>query len=68
MQRLEKIQGDLGTKHKLQYTTDKGCLTMEQRMFFEENGYIVIKNFLNHDSIDQWTARFKEYCNKTVAP
>jgi hypothetical protein len=33
MQRLKKIQGDLG-QEKLQYTTDRGCLTPEQRRFY----------------------------------
>ena len=67
MQRLQKIEGDLG-KEQFQYTTDLGCLTLEQRKFYEENGYIVIKNFLKHEDIDRWTARFKEYCNKEMAP
>lgn len=67
MQRLSKLQSDLGLQ-KFEYTTDKGCLTLEQRQFYEENGYIVIKNFLKSDEIDRWVARFKEYCDKTLPP
>ena len=53
MNRLQKIQNDLGTS-EFRYTTDKGCLTMEQRKFYEENGYIVIKNFLKSEDIEKW--------------
>lgn len=67
MQRLNKLQGDLGTQ-KFEFTTDKGCLTTDQRKFYEENGYIVIKNFLKAEDIDRWVVRFKEYCDKTIPP
>ena len=58
MQRLQKLQSDIGPQ-QFQFTTDKGCLTLEQRKFYEENGFIVVKNFLKHDDIDKWTARFR---------
>ncbi len=58
MQRLQKLQSDIG-QQQFQFTTDKGCLTLEQRQFYEENGFIVVKNFLKHDDIDKWTARFR---------
>ena len=51
MDRLKKIQGELGKKDEFRYTTDKGCLTLEQRKFYEENGYIVIRGFLKDSDI-----------------
>ena len=60
MNRLQKLEGELiKGEEKFHFTTDKGCLTLEQRRFYEENGYIVIKNFLKHDEIDNWVTRFK---------
>ena len=67
MQRLQKLEDDLG-QGQFQYTKDGGILTLEQRRFYEENGYIVVKNFLKHHEIDQWVQRFKEYCDKTLPP
>ena len=66
MNRLQKLQSDLKGTSEFRYTTSKGCLTLEQRQFYEENGYIVIRNFLKHEDIDRWVARFKEYCDKKV--
>ena len=68
MKRLEKVSGDLGTQEKFRYTTDRGCLTLEQRQFYEENGYIVVKGFLKDKDIDTWTKRFVEFCDKKIPP
>ena len=46
------------TAQEFKYTTDKGCLTLEQRKFYEENGYLVIRNFLKNPDIEKWRARF----------
>ena len=51
MDRLKKIEGELGKNDEFRYTTDKGCLTLEQRKFYEENGYIVIRGFLKDNDI-----------------
>lgn len=67
MQRLNKLGGDLG-QEQLQFTTDKGCLTIQQRRFYEENGFLIVRNFLKHDEIDKWTSRFRDYCSKAIAP
>lgn len=45
MDRLAKLNSDMGSQN-FRYTTDKGCLTLEQRKFYEDNGYLVIKKFL----------------------
>lgn len=67
MDRLEKLKSDLGS-HKFRYTTDRGCLTLEQRQFYEENGYIILRKFLKDEDIEKWKNRFIEYCDKKAAP
>ena len=56
MNRLQDIQKGLisGQTEQFQYTTDKGCLTLEQRRFYEENGYIIVRGFLKDDDIAKW--------------
>lgn len=72
MQRLADISKNLianeQKNQEFRYTTDKGCLTLEQRKFYEENGYIVIKNFLKDEDIQKWKDRFLEYCDKKLQP
>lgn len=68
MNRLEKVQGQLSHPRKFEYTVDGGCLTLEQREFYEENGFLVIRKFLKDDSIEKWKKRFIEYCDKKVDP
>ena len=34
------------------YTVDNPLLTLEQRRFYEENGFIVVKNLVDHQLID----------------
>ena len=60
MNRLTKLQEDISPPQPaFTYTTDKGCLTLPQRQFYEENGYIVIRDFLKHEDIDKWITRFR---------
>lgn len=59
MERLSSLNNQLkGTKKVYKYTTDFGCLTEEQRDFYEENGYLVIKGFLKDNDIAKWKERF----------
>lgn len=67
MKRLEAVEKQINSE-EFKYTTGKGCLTLEQRRFYEENGYIVIKNFLSDSDIKSWTDRFIEYCDRKVTP
>jgi phytanoyl-CoA hydroxylase len=62
----KKLIAEKQATQEFQYTTDKGCLTLEQRKFYEENGYIVIRNFLKDSDIDIWKARFIEYCDNKI--
>lgn len=37
---------------------DNNLLTTEQRHFYEENGFVVVKNLVSHEDIDDF--RYKE--------
>ncbi|RXG58243.1 Phytanoyl-CoA dioxygenase, peroxisomal [Armadillidium vulgare] len=37
-----------------QYTLDNPKLTKDQRVFYEENGYLLIKNLVKHEYLDRW--------------
>ena len=43
-------------------------LNKEQRDFYEENGYIVIRNMLNHNEIEQYEQRFNDYATGRLKP
>lgn len=38
-------------------------LTTQQKIFYEENGYILIENNVNHKLLDECTQRFVNICN-----
>lgn len=44
----QEMQGMSGFR----YTVDNPLLTLEQRRFYEENGFIVVKNLVDHQLID----------------
>lgn len=67
MKRLENLKDSLSGE-QFEYTTDKGCLTLEQRRFYEENGYIVIRGFLKDADIEVWKNRFLDYCDQKLPP
>lgn len=68
MERIEKVNGQLSKPTKFKYTVDGGCLTQEQREFYEENGYLVVKGFLKDADIQKWKQRFLDYCDKKIDP
>ncbi|RXG52656.1 Phytanoyl-CoA dioxygenase, peroxisomal, partial [Armadillidium vulgare] len=43
-----------------QYTLDNPKLTKDQRVFYEENGYLLIKNLVKHEYLDRWRQRFMD--------
>lgn len=53
-----------GAKYK--FTRNDTVLTKEQRDFYEENGYIVIKNLVPKEKIDVYRERFENICNGQV--
>jgi len=52
---------------KFQYTLDTfDVISPQQRRFFEENGFLVIKNLVSPESVQEYRHRFKQICNKEV--
>ncbi|KAM7377988.1 hypothetical protein PAMA_013072 [Pampus argenteus] len=51
---------------KLRYTVDTDMLTPEQRLFYEENGFILIKNLVSEEDIDMFRKEFERICRQEV--
>uniref|UniRef100_A0A671XM48 Phytanoyl-CoA dioxygenase, peroxisomal n=1 Tax=Sparus aurata TaxID=8175 RepID=A0A671XM48_SPAAU len=49
-----------------QYTFDNDLLTPEQRLFYEENGFILIKNLVSEEDIDKFRNEFERICRQEV--
>ncbi|XP_025947074.1 phytanoyl-CoA dioxygenase, peroxisomal [Apteryx rowi] len=50
------------------YTLDNDVLTTEQRQFYEENGYLIIKKLVSDEDIERFRKEFVRICNKEVNP
>ncbi|XP_006013143.3 phytanoyl-CoA dioxygenase, peroxisomal [Latimeria chalumnae] len=50
----------------LHYTLDNDVLTPEQRLFYEENGYLLIKNLVSGEDIECFRAEFEKICKRDV--
>jgi len=48
------------------YTLDGPMLSMQQRQFFEENGFIVIKKLVPLSNIEEYRSRFEQICKREV--
>ncbi|KAB7500099.1 Phytanoyl-CoA dioxygenase, peroxisomal [Armadillidium nasatum] len=53
----QEVQGNDGIQH-FQFTLDNSKLNSEQRAFYEENGFLVIKNLVKHEHLERWRMRF----------
>ncbi|XP_020855416.1 phytanoyl-CoA dioxygenase, peroxisomal [Phascolarctos cinereus] len=53
---------------KFQYTVDNNVLTLEQRQFYEDNGFLVIKKLVSEADIQRYRAQFERICRKEVKP
>ncbi|XP_023367108.1 phytanoyl-CoA dioxygenase, peroxisomal [Otolemur garnettii] len=51
-----------------QYTLDNNVLSLEQRKFYEENGFLVIKNLVPDADIQRFRNEFEKICRKEVKP
>eukprot|EP01136_Pigoraptor_vietnamica_P007431 Opistho-1_new@41626 len=51
---------------KYRYTVDESCgaLSEEQRRFYEENGFVVIKRLIEPELLERWKAHFVKLCNE----
>ncbi|XP_036618058.1 phytanoyl-CoA dioxygenase, peroxisomal-like [Trichosurus vulpecula] len=53
---------------KFQYTLDNTVLTLEQRQFYEDNGFLVIKKLVSEEDIQRYRDQFERICRKEVEP
>ncbi|XP_008850110.1 phytanoyl-CoA dioxygenase, peroxisomal [Nannospalax galili] len=53
---------------QFQYTLDNNVLSLEQRKFYEENGFLVVKNLVSDDDIQRFRNEFEKICRKEVKP
>ncbi|XP_028669472.2 phytanoyl-CoA dioxygenase, peroxisomal [Erpetoichthys calabaricus] len=51
---------------ELRYTLENDLLTLEQRHFYEKNGFILIKNLVSHEDLDTFRGEFEKICRKEV--
>ena len=62
-----KTAGGAGTlAKKYKYTLDNDVLTPEQRDFYEENGYLVIRGLIKSAELEDYKKRFGEICRREV--
>ncbi|XP_057587608.1 phytanoyl-CoA dioxygenase, peroxisomal [Hippopotamus amphibius kiboko] len=53
---------------QFQYTRDNTVLSLEQRKFYEENGFLVIKNVVSDADIQRFRDEFERICRNEVKP
>ncbi|XP_044770942.1 phytanoyl-CoA dioxygenase, peroxisomal isoform X3 [Neomonachus schauinslandi] len=53
---------------QFQYTRDNNVLSLEQRQFYEENGFLVIKNLVSDADIKRFRSEFERICQGEVKP
>ncbi|CAI9153958.1 unnamed protein product [Rangifer tarandus platyrhynchus] len=62
--------GSLASFHpqQFQYTRENNVLSLEQRKFYEENGFLVIKNLVSDADIQRFRNEFERICRGEVKP
>merc|ERR1719422_184574 len=53
-------------QQEFRYTVDGPKLSHEQRKFYEQNGFVVIKKLVPSDKLDRYRQRFEEICKREV--
>ncbi|XP_029471428.1 phytanoyl-CoA dioxygenase, peroxisomal [Rhinatrema bivittatum] len=56
-----------GFPAKLRYTRDNGVLSPEQRLFYEENGFLLIKSLVADADLERFREEFERICRKEVS-
>ncbi|XP_041113634.1 phytanoyl-CoA dioxygenase, peroxisomal [Polyodon spathula] len=51
---------------EFRYTMDNDVLTPEQRLFYEENGFLIIKNLVPDEAIERFRTEFEKICRREV--
>ncbi|XP_010864746.4 phytanoyl-CoA dioxygenase, peroxisomal isoform X1 [Esox lucius] len=52
--------------HSFRYTLDNDILSPEQRLSYEENGFIVVKGLVSEEDINRFREMFERICRKEV--
>lgn len=55
-----------GHPQRLRYTLDNDLLTPEQRLFYEENGFLLIRNLVSMQDIDRFRREFERICRQEI--
>ena len=63
---MEAVEGCPYSPGTLEKTSARGRLTDKQRKFYDENGFIIVPNLINHDLIDECRERFLDIVNGRV--
>ncbi|KAJ7400394.1 Phytanoyl-CoA dioxygenase, peroxisomal [Pitangus sulphuratus] len=50
------------------YTLDNDLLTTQQRQFYEDNGYLLIKKLVSDEDIERFRREFTRICKREVNP
>ncbi|XP_071280188.1 phytanoyl-CoA dioxygenase, peroxisomal isoform X1 [Agelaius tricolor] len=50
------------------YTLDNDVLSTEQRQFYEDNGYLLIRNLVSDQDIERFRKEFTRICKREVKP
>lgn len=45
-----------------------GAMTQEQRSFYDENGYLVVRGFFEASEVERWNDRFLEIADRATEP
>ncbi|KAM6094746.1 phytanoyl-CoA dioxygenase, peroxisomal [Chlamydotis macqueenii] len=53
---------------RFRYTLDNDVLTTEQRQFYEDNGYLLIKKLVSDEDIERFRKEFVRICKREVNP
>jgi hypothetical protein len=69
--RAESVLTALNTSQQneqFEFTLDGGILTLEQRRFYEENGFLVVKHLVSPEEISVYSSHFEQICNGKIKP
>ena len=47
-----------------QYTLNNDCLSNDQRQFYEDNGYLVVKNLVKAEELKKYAQRYDLSCDR----
>uniref|UniRef100_A0A8C0BXM6 phytanoyl-CoA dioxygenase n=1 Tax=Buteo japonicus TaxID=224669 RepID=A0A8C0BXM6_9AVES len=73
LQDLLPFSSPAGSRHRwsrcsARYTLDNNVLTTEQRQFYEDNGYLLVKKLTSDEDIEHFRKEFVRICNKEGNP